>query len=676
MTQLQMSLSDVAALAGVERPVPSVWRRRSADTDLPFPSPVATVAGEDRFDVDEVVEWLEATARGNNATVREDAAVFALPAGLNPREDQLLIEALAALLCLRVVTGEDLGDLSVESVEQLLQVADPDDSYLGREVRAAGDQLAMLARLADRRADAAYSSVAAFDQLSTQKYRSLTAPSMRTSVAPPAHLLVNRLAEALGRECGAPASTYVEPTGSGNDLVVTTVLADRGESPNIVTPEVDTAAARAFRRRLRVHGIVRTDRPDTLEDLGPAVAVVHLPGPEALDAGAMLDLVDDLALGITDEQRALVIGPAAVLIDRLRDRALEGRRAQILRVGRVRAVVRLPAGLVTRRSREHLALWVLGPDHSSHDVEDRRVATVDLTDDELTELVVDQLVDDVVAAMGSPSLARAHHYSRARLVRTATLLVSSGRLVAAPARLPSTQSASAYAVTIQRLRDDGRGGPDALGGLTVVTDGDTSPMAATTLGAAVDARALRSIGGNSSGFSLVANGSVPVIGVPELEGRSRFGSRRVDRLAFLGGWDSSRLTEPGDVVWCSSPRPIAMVDVDGGSAVERPARILRVDPVRGEGLSPHVLAHDISGMPARSRDWRSWPARRIAAAVVPAVGGVSAALAAERTALTARLAELDTLAAAVIDGLTSGALSLAHPAPAVAGTTTHDQEDT
>ena len=37
---LLMSMSDIAALARVQRPVVSVWRTRAARTHLPFPVPV------------------------------------------------------------------------------------------------------------------------------------------------------------------------------------------------------------------------------------------------------------------------------------------------------------------------------------------------------------------------------------------------------------------------------------------------------------------------------------------------------------------------------------------------------------------------------------------------------------------------------------------------------------
>ncbi|MDJ0355463.1 hypothetical protein [Paenarthrobacter sp. PH39-S1] len=51
---LEMSLSDVAALARVQRPVVSMWRTRSAASAHPFPLPARTVRGRDVFDAAEV----------------------------------------------------------------------------------------------------------------------------------------------------------------------------------------------------------------------------------------------------------------------------------------------------------------------------------------------------------------------------------------------------------------------------------------------------------------------------------------------------------------------------------------------------------------------------------------------------------------------------------------------
>lgn len=57
----RMTMSDVARLAGVRRPVVTVWRKRYAGSERPFPAPVDLVRGVERFARDEIVGWLVAT---------------------------------------------------------------------------------------------------------------------------------------------------------------------------------------------------------------------------------------------------------------------------------------------------------------------------------------------------------------------------------------------------------------------------------------------------------------------------------------------------------------------------------------------------------------------------------------------------------------------------------------
>ena len=55
---LLMSMSDIAALARVQRPVVSVWRTRAARTNTPFPAPVVRDHGQEFFDASQVGSWL------------------------------------------------------------------------------------------------------------------------------------------------------------------------------------------------------------------------------------------------------------------------------------------------------------------------------------------------------------------------------------------------------------------------------------------------------------------------------------------------------------------------------------------------------------------------------------------------------------------------------------------
>jgi hypothetical protein len=114
------ALADIARLCRVQRPVVSVWRRRARASSAPFSQPVAVVGGEERFDVEAVVDWLERTGRGNNPSVRADAAVFARHHGISPTTTTRRSSS-PPLLCLKVVTGESLAG---QSPDDLLGLAD------------------------------------------------------------------------------------------------------------------------------------------------------------------------------------------------------------------------------------------------------------------------------------------------------------------------------------------------------------------------------------------------------------------------------------------------------------------------------------------------------------------------------------------------------------------------
>ena len=80
-----------------------------------------------------------------------------------------------------------------------------------------------------------------------------------------------------------------------------------------------------------------------------------------LAAAVALTLTTSLAMA--DDARAVIIGTASALTDPLRAPATVAIRSSLLRTGRVRAIVRLPAGLLPTKPRQQLALWVLGPAH-------------------------------------------------------------------------------------------------------------------------------------------------------------------------------------------------------------------------------------------------------------------------------------------------------------------------
>ncbi len=660
-TRLELSLGDVALLARVQRPVPSMWRTRSADGELPFPEPVARVGTEERFNADSVVAWLEATGRGRNPDTRADAAAFASPAGLSLREP-MLHAGLTALLCLKAMTAGDFAGLTAAGILDLAAAADADDVLLRSEVAAVERHVVTLAAYADAQAEAAYGPAQAFERLLDQRFRQGPAEIIAGSLAAPVRTLCAVLAGSLARDCGSDPATYVSATSGGGDLIVSLALAEGDTDANLVLLGGASSGGRLLRRRLRALGLHAETTTD-LPSVGPAVVIAHYPveAPGIALRQQAFDALDELALSLTDEQRGLVLAPASLLTDRLADRGLQQQRSQALRTGRVRAVVRLPAGLAPHRSREALALWVLGPEVTGRPRADRRIAVADVSGAGLTGLVVDQLRDDILAALAAPAIVRARSFALARLVATSSVLAQSGALFpAAAAPVSVGTDGREAALRVERLRSC-RNASDVLGGVSVhVIEGRALPP--VTTGQAVEQRLVRVIPGNRDGIVPQMGGNLPVIGVPELSGAVPAGSRHLDRLTFLGSQAAARLTEAGDVVFCTSPRPHAVVDAAGGSAVQSPARILRIDPVLDEGLSPDVVAHAINSRKAGG-SWRSWLLPRIDPTQAPLLSAALTTVDAERNALRQRLDELDQLRDTVVHAVTSGTLALTAPDP-------------
>ena len=657
---LQLALPDVARLAGVQRPAVSMWRRRYAAAERPFPRPVARVDSRELFDADEVVGWLEATGRVNGRDIRADVAAHALPAGLTLSGDSAAFDGLSALLALKAATDTTLDGLTAEQLTALAASVDPRDTHLFREVDRLGARAVSMAAYADEFADAAYSPRAALEGLLAERFRHDATDLTASSLTPPVHDLVVALVHGLEVLLGTENPSYLDPTGTGSDLLLSAVDGAGDVHPDVLMSASEHQAARMFRRRAAARGLLLTPAPAALDDAQASVMLAHYPvvGSPQMTLLEILDAIDELAVSMGDHHYAIVVAPAAVLVDRLRDHETRAVREQVLRAGRLRAALRLPAGSVTQRPRESLAIWILGADPTDAVLGDRRVAVGDLSSPSLDGASVTAIVDDVVAS--ASTLAGAHHYTHLALVRTAALLASSGSLIATrrvPGRIPRSPADLALQVTALSTEQTFEA---PLVGLRVEPGSEASAVLGSTLAGAVDEGTVRVISGNRTGFDLVGGGSVPVLGVAELTGEAANGSRRVDRLAFLGAHASSRLTEPGDVVFCTAPCARALVDIEGGSAVQYPARILRVNREKGDGLSPWVIASTIASQPPGARDWRLWAVPVLPPTRVAPTDRALAAVEAQRQDLRRRLTDLDTLTELLVVGVSSHALAL-HP---------------
>ena len=634
MTQL-MTMRDVAELARVQRPVVTVWRQRSRESAHPFPLCQERRGGQELFQRDEVVVWLETTGRGNNPDVRSEAAGHPGPV---PSDADLA--ALSALITLRHLRGEPLSTLSTD--DDLLDFAeaeDPDDRYLFSEVAAAQGPAA-LARRADELVAAAWDARAAHARLLGFWLRSAAGPLAQVALGSGARRLLLDLFGPLAGELGQPV--VMDATGCLGDLFAE---AATGWTQAVVI-DGSSPSHRIARRQL-----VLRDVPHRLVDRaggdwsvsGPVAHLLVLPAADRPDSTSLdhLDLLDEIVLQADERQLVLCLAPAATLTDPLTGEAL-ARRDQLLRDGRVRAILRLPAGCRRAHPREASGLWLLG-DADPAPAAERRTMVADLSDRGLGDLA--GLVDDLLAAWQGSEGARRRAWAHLRAVPTHDLVSASGSLTPRLAHhVPAVAVGGADRVV--RLRAD-----DAAGRLAGYR---LAPLAGqpqfVTVGQAIARGWLRVLPGRRVDPRGLPAGSVAVIDDPR---RPLVQAAAVDRLSLLDRADVD-FTEPGDVVFTVRPRPAAMVDAEGGNLVVTPARVLRV--LKDAPLLPDAIASRINA--ATLPGWRSWSLATIASPDREMLGEALAELAGHRARLAAELAALDTLTHDLTDAVESGQLSL------------------
>lgn len=650
-----MSLADIAALTRVRRAVVSMWRRRPVvrGEGVPFPDPVEVREGQGRFDIADVVEWLDRTGRGNNPDFRADALAYAQPSV--SIEDAVLNAALDALLCLKARTGLDLSASSSALILDEADDVDPEDDHLMSELVAAGDDLTAIADYAERLVDAAWDAESADRILRARRGRGRGAD---VSLSPEVMDLVGRVGAAMALDL--ESDIVVTDPGDHDPDLVDAVLTQLGEGvAGHVLVAGTSERARAARR---MHGV----RGRSVVSTAPAgvlpIVVTRLPlsGPDS-DRAAVLAAADDVQLDLTAAQRALVVGPAAALCDRLGDDALEQQRDHVVRLGRLRCALRLPPGLVTDGSRQVLGVWVLGGAPSSRRVDEQRLAAADLTNETLRPDVVEDVVTDIIASLTDHARAT-HAFRYARLVASSTLLAESGPIVAAGVRPTRSAAAGPAAETVVRLRaraaelDDRRVGSAALAALAVSPGESNHAFAEVTIDAAVDAGDLRVIAGTRIPIDVPTDdGGVRIIAASDVLDQSR-PRRGLDPLVLEASWPRARRTEPGDVVFCTSPRPAAIVDREGLSVVTSPARVLRCAP--DSGLVPEAVARAINELPQRSPRWRAWRLPRVSVGQAELLAASLRHLADEEEQARRRLADLAALATELTHGVATGAVRL------------------
>lgn len=670
---LRMTLSDVAALARVQRPVVSMWRKRSSTGPLPFPGAAGTENGIELFDAEEVTAWLQATGRGNNPEARNDVAVFAkpvLPPREAPGETRRTFDGLSSLLALKVITGQALGHSSASQLLDAADEADPDDEFLYSELESLGSALPGLAAFADRLADSAYSAPAAFENLLTHRFKDGLREHADTALTDAALKLVGSAARELASTLDG-RSLFVDSTPGGSDVMLS-IIRQFGESgpASFLAADFDGGASRLARRRLAVHSTdnstVKIDTKGAFAVAGPAVHVAQYPAPgdPGQETAGILSGIENIVLQMDDSQRAVVIAPARVLCDPLPGGG-GNLRADLLRSGRVRAIVRLQPGLLRAKPREPQALWVLGPSFADVPIAERWTMVADLSAVPLTLDVSQDLISDVVASMGDIATIRAHSFRFARLVQTRVLLASKGALTGVTPGRSSTTAAggAAMALRIEELVRALQIERTALPALPGVQPAAAAPAPGpVTVQHLLNAGNLKYLTGTRvAETDINYTAGSRILGREELLDPHTSQPRFITLLNLATKHPAGRLTEPGDVVFCTSPRPAAMVDEEGGAVVVFPARILRIDQGDPGGLLPAVVAADINGVSAADKTWRNWRLRRTTEVQRQPLGSVLQTLQHEQAEARQRLERLEELATLITDGVAGGSLTLTDP---------------
>lgn len=625
MTEL-MTMRDIAALARVQRPVVTTWRRRSRTSVHPFPAPHDRLGDQELFARDEVVTWLEDTQRGNNPDVRADAAAHSLLA----TGKALDAEALSALITLRHLAGAPLA--GIPTVDDLLDLADghdPDDRFLFAELERATD-LVRLARTADDLVEAAWSEPAAHRRLMDARLRGPGTALAQVALTEEARRRLLAWFAPLAAELGHPA--VMDPTGGAVDVLAE--VAGALES-SVLLMAGSTPVHRLVRRQLLLADVSRRSVDRESGDwsvTGPVAHLLVLPSAERPAATALdhLDLLDEIALQLDGRQLVLCLAPAATLVDPLDGDALT-RRDQLLRDGHVRAVVRLPAGLRPAQARELSALWLLGAADPMPPAE-RRTLVADLADRTLAS--TDGLTDDLLAAWQGADGARRRSWAHLYPVPSSELVSASASLVPPrPRRAPAaSRTGSDWVVDLRAADVAGRLAAYRLTG----ADGRAEPV---TIAQAIERGWIRVLPGRRIDLDGLPAGNVPVLGAGVRGPASAQATgRSVDRLALMARTDTD-FTDPGDIVFTVRPHPAAVLDSHGGAVVVAPARVLRLRPG-----APLVAASVVARInAATTTTWRAWTLATVAEPDRVGLGEALADLASERARLGAELARLDAL---------------------------------
>lgn len=654
---MAVNMSDIARLAGVRRPVVSMWRSRYATGEHPFPAPLPHPGdrGAVLFDEDQIIAWLQVTGRGHNPTPALDLPLHSTEfATLAAHPDEA-----SALILLHHLTQAPLHTLSPAEVDEALMLAQLPDEFLPMDLDLTDPGTAALVPHVDAVVEAAFTAGAALERL-VESFGVGSDAWGESLLSAPARRLVAAILHEMRPEPAVP----LVPTSLGALAVLTRTITEvESNGPRefvALTRRLRTDRERATWRLLAAlgHHVRTVTTSQTLDDDAPltlphtAAQAITVLDPAADTATVAAELRETTrALGPTSS--ALVLGPASLLTDAtgaaerrvlLRETAESGVS--------LRYVAALPMGVLTRSIRRRLALWVLaGPDV----VKDHGKTVVsDLGGRHLTDGVVQAVAADVAATLQEDS-STVHTHAFLTGGPLAADAVREARSMTAP----RTAGGESPRLGSDLLAEAGHADPDFV-----------SAIAAR---AARTARAEERVswaemsavyGRDRSGLRLPAEeltasgaGTVAAIGAEELRGATPWGTRRIDRLRLEEIASKAQFTERGDVLYVAAGGPAAVVDDVGGHLVLAPVRVFRAGEARavGDGMRqavPGLVAADIAAQQVPDKSaWRIRLADPERAAEIETLRREAAA---RRSALEDQLDRLNRAEQALMRGLAAG----------------------
>lgn len=640
-----MTMQSIADLTHVQRGVVSTWRARSVGTPHAFPTSVSE--DELLFDAQEIADWLEVTGRGNNPEAPLEVLLH------SSRFEELAADSETAsiLFLLHDLSGGPLREARATGGPNLIasrvhELLTPDSQV--------ADLLAQeeLVDAVDELAEAAFSGRALLDRLVTTFARS-RGPWAHNALTPAGTALIVEILSGLLET----APRRLDPQGAGGLLLAAELaraLADEEQPFYGVDPVGATnAEARAALRMIAAHA--GTDRISERTDLPgePHLALMH--NQQVEDAEDFYERIDSMLLDLGPSDIALVLGPAGLLLDPLRDETLRSVRSRLLlprpeSPAPLRYAARLPKGLSRFGGRRRLALWVFGtavPHAGTEWTVYGEHADTALADSSRTAIAA-----DIAAALDGGTALTAHAFL------TSTRLATGALLRRRDLRLsPQAGPAREGGESLARLweLDDGTLSQNIA--LRAIDEDGVEPTLSWAEALGAMAREIRGTRLPAQVIGAPAPGSVTVVGPQEVRDPDLLGSRAVDRLVLEKAVGRSILTLPGDVVFTAEGGAAALVDTLGGHVLQAPARVLRcrADARAPRVLHPRVVAADIAGQEGRDR--RTWRLRTVPAEAVPALDAVGPLLDDRRAELRRRLDSLDQLEDELIQAVAAGTLA-------------------